>query len=87
LNFFNISIKNLASGASITIPDLQEEEIEGSWFKASPGKIIRSYMKNKLKAKGVECVAQVVKYLPSNPEALSSIPNTDRGRRGKRHSM
>jgi hypothetical protein len=43
------------------IPATQEVEVGGVWFQAGPGKIMRSYLKNKLKSK--------------RTEALSSIPS------------
>jgi hypothetical protein len=38
------------------IPTTQEMEVKESLFKSSPGKVsMRSYLKNKLKAKGAGC--------------------------------
>jgi uncharacterized protein (UPF0297 family) len=45
------------------IPDTSVTKIRRSWSKAIPGKILRPYLKNNLKAKGLESVVQVVGYL------------------------
>jgi hypothetical protein len=42
---------------------------------ASPGKNARHYLKNKLKAKGLGVVDQVIECLPCKHEALNSILN------------
>jgi hypothetical protein len=46
------------------VPDKREPEVGGSWSKASIGKNMKSYLKNKLKAKGLWDVAQVLGCLP-----------------------
>jgi hypothetical protein len=56
------------------IPATEEAKVEGLWFKTCPGKVnVRSYIKIKLKAKGLWSVTQVVEHLFIKLKALSSI--------------
>jgi hypothetical protein len=57
------------------IPTTQEAEVGRPQFRTWP-KLARPYLKNKLKAKRIRGVAQVVGYLSSKHEALSSTRNT-----------
>jgi hypothetical protein len=41
-------------GACLQIPTILEAEVGGWQFKASPGQSMKSYLKNKLKQKGLE---------------------------------
>jgi hypothetical protein len=53
-------------------PSYMVAEIGESWYKAGQGKSVRSHLKNKTKTKKAGGMAQMVKCLPSKPEALSS---------------
>jgi hypothetical protein len=56
------------------IPVTWEVEIGGSLSKASLGSSMRVYLKNKLKAKRTDGMAQVLESLSSTLKALSSSP-------------
>jgi hypothetical protein len=53
-------------------------------FKASLGKVINTLSQKQNTNKRIMVVVQVVEYLPCKPEALGSIPGTERKRRKKK---
>jgi hypothetical protein len=66
----------------LTISAIQEVEVGWSPSEAALGNSVRPYLKNKQtnkqkqNGKQSEVVVQLVKHLPSNSEAQSSIPRT-----------
>jgi hypothetical protein len=52
--------------------------VVGLLSKVGPRKKVRPYLKNNLKQKMAGGMDQVVEYLPSNCEAMSSNPSTSK---------
>jgi hypothetical protein len=59
----------------LVIPATHMVQVGDHGLRLAPGKSMRPYLKNKLKQKRVEGVAQVLDCLPSKWKALSSNPN------------